>query len=118
VERVPTALARADDASANDRSTGPSSAASVSVASASVASASVDSAPALEEPPFREIRVPLGTTLTKLATDYYGDASPDTLRAIQRLNPTIADADHIRAGATLRLAPLEGRRNEVEKVNR
>jgi len=104
-EEVPAARARSEDPSGD----GPAA----DLASAPRASA--DLAPEPASPPIYEIRVPSGTTLTKLASDYYGDASPDTLRAIQRINPAIADTDRIRAGQTLRIAPLERHRTEVEE---
>jgi type II secretory pathway predicted ATPase ExeA len=71
--------------------------------------------PAAEQPsaprqPYREVRVPRGTTLWALVKDVYGEDHPELIELIKSANPQIVDANRIIAGDTLRFPELSTRR--------
>ncbi|MBI3769561.1 MAG: AAA family ATPase [Deltaproteobacteria bacterium] len=71
--------------------------------------------PAAEQPttpsqPYREVRVPRGTTLWALVKDVYGEEHPELIDLIKSANPQIVNANRILAGDTLRFPELSTRR--------
>jgi hypothetical protein len=62
------------------------------------------------ESPYREVRVPRGTTLRALVKEIYGEDNPDLISRIKDANPQIVNADRIIAGDTLRFPELSSAR--------
>jgi type II secretory pathway predicted ATPase ExeA len=79
-------------------------------AAAEAAQPPVAERPATPSPPYREVRVPRGTTLGALMRDVYGEDHPELIDTIKSANPQIVSVDRIIAGDTLRFPELSARR--------